>query len=271
MFGKKKDKAGKSPPPESKDGGFERLKRKNSAKLLKQRVVFAVLILVLLAVFVIGATTIFFRVHTINVKGNSFYNNSDIVNASGIKKDMNIYLIDDNRVSTAIISNFPYVRTVSVDRVIPNTVNLNLKCDSPDYYVEIAGECFVVSGDLRVMQNFNSKDELLEVHPNIKKLTGGEVSRAVVGSELEYVRTAYSAQAKELLSVLEASEIFEGVSSIDFSDRFNMYITYAGRLKANIGNNDDIQLKLRFMNEIVKDLGEATGTIPMTLYLIFLV
>ena len=260
MKSKRKDQAGK---PTKNNGGFERLKRKNSVRLLRQRVLYTVLIILLLAVFLIGSVAIFFRVHSITVKGNTIYNDSDIVTASGIKKDMNIYLIDDDSVATAILSAFPYVRTVKVSRAIPNAVTLTLDCDEPNYYTEIEGECFVLSRDLRVMQRFENREELLTEHPEIKKLTGGEISRAVVGSELVFVNSSYSKQAKELLMILESAEVFSGVSSIDFSDRFNVYVTYDGRLKANIGNSDNIELKLRFMNEIVKDLGQAQGTIDI--------
>ncbi len=257
---KKKERPEK---PTKKNVGFERLKRKNSTKLLRQRVLYTVLIVLLLAVFLIGIVGIFFRVHSITVKGNTVYSDSDIISASGIEKDMNIYLIDDHSVVTAILSGFPYVRTVKVSREIPSSVTLTLKCDEPNYYTEIGGECFVLSRDLRVINRFESKEDVLTAHPEIKKLIGGEVSRAVVGSELEYVNSSYSKQAKQLLSLLESAEVFEGISAVDFSDRFNVQLTYDSRLKANIGNSDDIELKLRFMNEIVKDLGEARGTIDL--------
>lgn len=257
---KKKERAR---TPTKKNVGFERLKRKNSTRLLRQRVLYTVLIVLLLAVFVIGIVGIFFRVHTITVKGNTVYSDSEIISESGIEKDMNIYLIDDRSVSTAILSAFPYVRTVKLTREIPTGVTLTLKCDEPNYYTEIGGECFVLSRELRVMQRFDTKEELLTAHPDIKKLIGGEVRRAVVGSELEYVSKSYSKQAKELLLILESAEVFAGISSIDFSDRFNVQLTYDSRLKANIGNSDDIELKLRFMNEIVKDLGQARGTIDI--------
>ncbi len=263
MDEKKKQKVRGGSTDKKKNVGFERLKRKNTARLFRQRILYTLLIILLLAVFAVGMVAIFFRVHAITVKGNKFYNDSDIISASGIEKDMNIYLIDDNSVVTSILSHFPYVRTVKVEREIPNGITLSLNCDDPNYYTEIAGEFFVLSRDLRVMQRFENKDELLSAHPDIKRLTGGTVSRAISGSELEFVNSAYSKQGKELLAVLEASEIFPGVSSIDFSDRFNVHVTYEGRLKANIGNSDEIELKLRFMNEIIKDLGEARGTIDI--------
>ncbi len=263
MSDNKKKKVNRADGAGKGGGGFERLKRKNSARLFRRRVFYTSLFAVLLCVCLIGIVAIFFRVHAITVKGNTIYNEGDIVNASGIKQDMNIYLINDKSVVTRILAQFPYVRTVEVDRVIPSGITLTLNCDDPNYYMDIEGEYFILSRDLRVLNRFKTLDELKTAHPEAKKLVGGEVSRAIVGSEMVFVNTAYSETAKELLAILEASEIFAGVSSVDFSDRFNMQVVYDSRIKANIGNNDETALKLRFMNEILKDLGEARGTIDI--------
>lgn len=257
---KKENKPSSAP---GSGGGFERLKRKNKRKLLRRRVFYLVLLAVLLLVFAIGIVAIFFRVSSITVEGNVAYEDSEIIEASGIEKGMNIYLIDDSSVSSRILSQFPYVRTVDVDRNIPGNIVIDMKCDSPDYYFEICGEYFVVSRDMRVMKRFTDKETLKAELPDVIKLTGGDIKTAIVGRELEFVISSYSDTAKQLLSILESTEIFSGVSSVDFSDRFNMYVVYRSRLKANIGNSDETELKLRFMNEIVKDLGEAKGTIDI--------
>lgn len=263
MMEAKKNQGNKSAFARKGGGGFERLKRKNKRKLLRRRVFYLVLLVVLLLTFIIGAVAIFFRVSSITVEGNNVYNDGDIIDASGIEKGMNIYLINDNSVATGILSAFPYVKTVNLERNVPGSVVLDLKCDEPNYYMEIAGEYFVLSRELRVMDRFTDKDELKAALPNVKKLTGGDVKTAIVGTELEFVSSSYSKTAKEILSILEGTEVFEGVSSVNFSDRFNMYVVYKSRLKANIGNSDEALLKLRFMNEIVKDLGEARGTIDI--------
>lgn len=263
---KKKTPKGKAkaPPEVRTDKGFERLKRKNSRKLFTQRLFYLILLAVLLIVFTVGAVAIFFRVSSVTVKGNGdIYGKDEIVEASGIKKGMNIYLVDDDSVITNLLSAFPYIKTVKVDRNIPSNVTLELRCDLPNYYFEIAGEYFVVSGDLKVVQRYTDKEAMKTDLPNIKKLTAGDIKSAIVGSELVFVNDSYTKALKELLSVLEATELFDGVSSIDLSDRFNMYIVYDSRLKANIGNSDELTLKLRFMNEVVKDLGEARGTIDI--------
>lgn len=264
MFNKKKRRKDKPSPEKRADLGFERLKRKNSRRLFTQRLFYLILLAVLLVVFAVGAVAIFFKVSSVTVTGNGeIYSEEEIVEASGIKKGMNIYLVDDDSVVTNLLSAFPYVKTVTVDRNIPSNVTLELRCDLPNYYFEISGEYFVVSRDLRVVQRYTDKEAMKADLPKIKKLTAGDIKSAIVGSELIFVNSSYAKSLKELLSVLEATELFDGVSSVDLTDRFNMYVVYDGRLKANIGNSDELALKLRFMNEVVKDLGEARGTIDI--------
>lgn len=259
---KAKDAAALGIKPET-DGGFARLKRKNTVRHVRQRVFYFVLLIVLAAVFLCGAVAIFFRVSSVSVQGNDMYSDEDIKAASGIQDGMNIYLIDDTSVRANILSAFPFVKTVKLTRNVPSGITLLLQCDEPGYYVEINGEFFIVSDDLRVLERMWTKEAVKEKYPKIKKLTAGSIKRAVVGSELAFVNENYSDVGVQLLKVLAASEINEGVTSVDFSDRFNIYVVYDSRLKANLGNTDDIDLKLRFMNEIVKDLGQARGTIDI--------
>ncbi len=261
----KKDREDKQKTAETANvnGGFKRLKRKNSTKLFKQRLLYVILLVLLSAVFLVIAVALFFRVSKIKVEGNSLYNDDEIIAASGIVADMNIYLVDETEVGGNIISEYPYVRKVSVLRHIPSTVVLQLECDSPDYYIEINGQFFVISEEQRVLQRFMTKEELLESYPDVIKLTAGDVQSAIVGHKIAYVDDSYKSTGEEVLSALKKSEMYSGISSVDLTDRFNIYVVYDSRLKTNIGNTDDLELKLRFLNEIINDLGDARGTIDL--------
>lgn len=245
------------------DGGFKRLKKKNSARHVKQRVYYFLLLSALSLIFIIGIVAVFFRVTDINIKGSTVYTDREIIASSGIKKGENIYSVKEEDVQKAILLKNPYVRSVKVKRSIPNKINIDLKCDSPDFYVDICGEYFVISPQLRVLERFFEKEELLNKYPDIILFKAGNIRSAIVGSDVSFVNESYEDAAKDLLSVLCKTEVFEGVSSVDFSDRFNVKIVYDSRLEANIGNGDDVELKLRFMNEIVKDLGNGRGSIDI--------
>lgn len=245
------------------DGGFRRLKQKNTARHIRQRIYYVVLLTFLLLIFILGAVAIFFRITDIQIEGNTVYSDEEILNSSGISEGMNIYLVKEQDVQRSILTKHPYVRSVSVDRDVPNSVVIDLECDSPSYYVELGGEYFVLSKNLRVLERFFDKDRMTEAHSDIRCFKASEIKSAIVGSELEFVTPGYSESAKEVLGVLEECEIFPEITSIYFDDRFNIGIVYQGRLKANIGNGEEAEIKLRFMNEIVKDLGDARGTIDI--------
>ncbi|MBR5515106.1 MAG: FtsQ-type POTRA domain-containing protein [Clostridia bacterium] len=245
------------------DGGFRRLKQKNSKRHLKQRLYYFFLLTALLLIFVITVVAVFFRVTDIRVNGNTAYPDKEIIKASGIEKGENIYSVSEKEVQKGVLLDHPYIRSVNVNRVIPNKINIDLKCDTPDFYVDIYGEYYVISPQLKVLERFFSKEELLAKYPEIKLFKAGEVRSAIVGREMELANPNHSEPAKQLLDVLKKNSVYEGVSSVDFSDRFNIRIVYDSRLEANIGNGEELELKLRFMNEIVKDLGNGKGTIDI--------
>lgn len=245
------------------DGGFRRLKQKNNIRHIKQRIYYVAVLVLLVVIFALAVVLIFFRVSDVKVEGNTVYKDKEIVKASGIEEGVNIYMISEGDVQAKLLTEFPYIRTVNVEKNIPNTVTLDLECDSPSYYLEIGKEYFVISGNLRVVERFMTKDEMLEKHPDIRYFRVSEIRSAIVGSELEFIHSGYSESAKSFLKVLEGTEIFEEITSVYFDDRFNICVVYDNRLKANVGNGESADLKLRFMKEIVEDLGNVRGTIDI--------
>lgn len=245
------------------DGGFRRLRQKNSARHIRQRIYYAVALLLLLSIFIIGVIAIFFRVSEIKVKGDMPYTEKEIVKASGIEKGSNIYLVDKDEVQNRIVYEYPYISAVDVERNLPGEIDLNVAAHTPDYYIEIGAEYFVVSRELRVLERISTIEELENKYPEAINVKVDDVKKAVVGSNIEFVTRSYFDSAKNFLGILYDNEIKEGVTSVDFTDRFNIYVIYDHRLKANLGNGEESRLKLKFMYEIVKDLGDARGTIDI--------
>lgn len=243
--------------------GFERLKRKKTVRHIKRRVFTAVLLVFLCAVFFVGTLGIFFRISEITVNGNEVYNDQDIIDASGIEYGANIYLLDTGKVENTLKAEFPFIKRVKIERDIPQRVILNVSCDDPIYYLEICGEYFVVSRELRVLERNESLDVLTGRYPEIKRLLTTEVEEAVVGRPLVFTRQNYFEAVREFLDILEVSECFEGLTTVDITDRFYIVLIYDHRLKASMGDPNDADLKLRFLYEVIKDLGDQSATIDI--------
>lgn len=243
--------------------GFERLKRKKTVRHIKRRVLTAVLLVFLCAVFFLGTLGIFFRISEVSVSGNDVYNDQDIIDASGIEYGANIYLLDTGRVESLLKAEFPFIKYVKISRDIPQRVVLNVECDKALYYVEICGEYFVVSRELRVLERDSSLETITGRYPEIKRLLTSDIEEAVVGRNLVFTRDNYFEAVKDFLDILEVTECFEGLTTIDIRDRFSISLIYNHRLKASLGDPTDAELKLRFMYEVIKDLGDQSGTIDI--------
>jgi cell division septal protein FtsQ len=172
-------------------------------------------------------------------------------------------LLDTAQVSATLRREFPYIKRVKIERDIPQKVILNLECDSAIYYVEICGEYFAVSRDLRVLERAEEIETLTGKYPEIKRLLTTDVEEAVVGRVMVFTRANYYEAVRNFLMLLESSECFEGLSTIDVSDRFSINLIHNHRIKASIGDPTDAELKLRFLHEVLKDLGDQSATVDV--------
>jgi len=243
--------------------GFERLRRKKTVRHIKRRVFTAVLLVFLCVVFFVLTLGVFFRISEISVNGNDVYNDQDIIESSGIAYGSNIYLLDTAEVSATLKREFPYIKRVKIERDIPQKIVLNLECDVAVYYVEICGEYFAVSRDLRVLERAEELETLTGKYPEIKKLLTTDVEEAVVGKTMVFTRANYYEAVKAFLGLLESTECFDGLTTVDVSDRFSINLIHNHRIKASIGDPTDAELKLRFLHEVLKDLGDQSATVDV--------
>ena len=243
--------------------GFERYRRKKKRNSVKRKILTGLLLLTLCVVFLIIAVGVFFRVSEIRINGNVYYKDQDIIDASGIEYGKNIYLVSSSAVSERIVADFPFVKKVDLSRKVPSTVVLDLECDDPMCFEEIEGEYFLLSSGLHVLDRLNSADDLAARYPEVKRLVTSGATEVVVGRDMVFDKEAYAANLNEIVDAVAQSELFEGLTTIDVSDRFNIVLVYAHTVKATLGDSVDLDLKLRFLGEIIKDVGTSGGTIDI--------
>ncbi len=76
---------------------------------------------------VIAACVVFFRINTVTVKGNSRYTAEEVVEASGIVNGDNLIAISKSKIASAIRMKLPYVESVSIQRKLPDGVELTVR------------------------------------------------------------------------------------------------------------------------------------------------
>ena len=81
---------------------------------------------ILAAVAVVAALTLFFKVETIEVTGANRYQAEEIIAASGVEIGDNLILLDRWRVSQRIYTSLPYITDVRPKQKFPNTLDIEV-------------------------------------------------------------------------------------------------------------------------------------------------
>ena len=88
---------------------------------------YKLLCLVVIVAAIVVALSLFFKVEHIAVDGNSRYTNVEVVSASGVKQGDNLFLMNKYNVAGRISGALPYVEAVSINRDLPDTLQIHIQ------------------------------------------------------------------------------------------------------------------------------------------------
>ena len=85
------------------------------------------LCILLIAGAVVAALTVFFKVQSITVSGNARYTSEEIIAASGIEIEDNLFLLNKYSAAQAIFEKLPYVEEATINRALPDTIVITVR------------------------------------------------------------------------------------------------------------------------------------------------
>lgn len=228
---------------------------------------------------VIFGMSIFFKVETVNVSGNSKYSPWEVSEAAGIENGSNLLTISRARVSGSILSTLPYVDTVRVGIILPDTVNIEITELDVVYAIQDSdGNWWLMNSDGKIVEQTNgvSAKEYTQVlgvrlqTPEVGQQavayeTGqttipvavpddttpeGEVTTepttdpaaqtiAVGVTSAERLQTVMS-----VLQQLSNNSITGKIDSVDVSSLYAIELWYDERFQINLGNATRLEYKI---------------------------
>ena len=244
------------------DDRYEKLRSKNRTKHLRRSIFSVITALVLSIAFIIVCASLFLRIHQVNITGSEFYDDTEILETSGVETMQNLYAINKREIESAIMTNYPYIKNVTITRQLPTTLSFLIEEDLPAYYVEIAGEYFILSDSLRVLELCSSEAEARTRSEEIRRLVAPQIIYAVVGQNVRFSGNSMFVYTSSMLEELSETTLYEKVSEIDVSDKFSITLRYDNRFDVMLGNNQDIRAKASFAMGMIESFSaEAAGTI----------
>ena len=242
----------------------------------------------------VGAT-VFFRVETVVVSGNSRYTQEEVVAASGIELGDNLYAMNKFHIQQQIREQLPYIAEVSIQRGLPSTILIQVaECravarvmpsQASAQTAAPEGDGAAESGGTDTSEEaapLEQADEAWLINVSGKLLEAAPADSAeleVTGLTLLMPRAgtmiavpegeeARRSALLELLQALEEQGMLEQVSSIKLEST-QLQMRYLDRFDVKILLNGDFSYLLQVLAEAVADLDErvgptCTGTLDLT-------
>ena len=222
-----------------------------------------VLSVLLTAVAVVAALTLFFKVDQVVVSGNSRYSAEEIIEVSGVEQGDNLILMDKYHIAEKLYTELPYITEVRINRKLPDVLMVEV--------VETQAVAAIKGGSSTWLMDSGGK--LLEVvsasmakkYITLEGLTAE--SPAISGKLKLGEESPISAQRLlELMQALKQWGMLEKTTSLDASDPDYMVLSYDGRFQVEMFYDADFDFKLICLQAAVAQLEpNETGTIRMTM------
>ena len=214
----------------------------------------------------VAALTLFFRVDTIVVTGQSRYTAQEIQEASGIQQGDNLLLLNKYNASGSIAQQLPYIEEIRIHKEMPETLRIEVReCETPVAVVQDGFTWLISSsGKGKIVDQLDAS-----AAGDYAQVTGCTLLAPSIGSEV-VLGSEFSLQQESLLGLLSALEeegMLPNLDSISLEDLSVIRMGYLDRFTVKLPYGADYASKMRILklaieSDYVQD--NMTGTFDMT-------
>lgn len=216
--------------------------------------------LVIVAV-VIFSVAIFFKVHSVEVHGNSIYDSQTVAAASGLESGDNLLAVNKARVAGKIKAALPYVEQVRIARVLPDTIVLEVTESDAVFSVKSdSGQSWLMSFSGKLLEQVTG--EAASKHPTV---TGFTITNPEIGAQAKSQNVENLSAALTLLKELDGTGLATKVSKLDVSKPYDMVLWYTDQYEILLGGVEQVDYKIQYLLAVLQQLTQyQTGTIDLT-------
>ena len=223
-------------------------------------VLYKLLTLVVVCAAAVLALTLFFKVESVEVTGNSRYSAQEIQDACGVQLGDNLYLLSKPDMVQRLHQRLPYIDEVRITRSLPNTLRVQVTEFTTVYAVEQEGPVWLLTSGGKIVETAAERGDvpLIDGCELLAPSLSGDVSFAL---ELQNRQESLFA----LLTALESAELTEGVRAIHLGDPTVLTMDYTERFSVEMPYSADYPRLLRYLTLVIEELEtNLTGVIDLT-------
>ena len=223
-------------------------------------VLYKLLTLVVVCAAAVLALTLFFKVESVEVTGNSRYSAQEIQDACGVSLGDNLYLLSKPDMVQRLHQQLPYIDEVRITRRLPNTLCVQVTEFTTVYAVEQEGTVWLLTSGGKIVETAAERGDtpLIDGCELLAPSLGGDVSFAL---ELQNRQESLFA----LLTALESAELTGAVRAIHLGDPTVLSMDYTERYTVEMPYGADYPRLLRYLTLVIEELEtNLTGVIDLT-------
>ena len=260
-------------------GQSKQRRRRRRARRDGTPTVLVLLCLILTVVAMILAATIFFKIETVTLTGDTRYSQQYVADASGLKIGDNLVLFDKISVKAGIYEACPYLDTVQIRRRYPSGIEIIVtecepvavlqdeKAEIPDPEDETKTVTIGQTGCWLMDRNGKLLERIPYSQPTeLTRIYGLTLVEPKIGKTVEILQEDTKKPLFLLLNTAEDDGILQDIGGMDFSEPYAIRFNYLDRFVVKVGSTEDLELKMRYLHLIVEEkLGSnAAGTLDLS-------
>lgn len=178
---------------------------------------------------VAAACIIFFRVNDVVVKGNQRYTAQEIIDVAGIKQGDNLFTISASGVSRELQNRLPYIRAVSVRRLLPDTLSITVTEGKAVAAVAQGSKWWLMDADGKLLEEGTSPGSCATV-TGIVPLAPAVGTHLAAGEE----QSARVETLRTLLGALGENGLLDDLNSVELGEDYRVTFVYRERFTVHI-------------------------------------
>ncbi|MBQ4322963.1 MAG: FtsQ-type POTRA domain-containing protein [Clostridia bacterium] len=248
---------------------MEKLREKQRRRRRKRTLRLLAISPLIALVFVAGLSFLT-RIDTVLVRNNSLYATSAIRSDFGFSVGDSIFSVDRDKLASQITVSCPYVKNAEVEYGFPNRIEISLTPATVCFAVRFrqvtldsdtngGGDTSSEEHVLLLDEDFKVLEEVSQIPENVLFVDGMDIFSYKVGYVLDGEDNIQTGIVRDLIDNLKRCELYDHVSDIDLTKKYNITMTIHDVISVELGNSESFDAK---MNMLVKILGENDITVP---------
>ncbi len=214
-------------------------KKQSKVRKLRRKLAFFALSFVVICVGVLLVLTVFFKINAINITGEKFYSNQQVIGSADIEIGDNLFSVNEKKLNEILAKELPYIKSIKLTRKLPDTLNIQVNLTR-----EAAA---LINGDGYLLVDATGKvldKNASMLRENVAVVSGVKVKKAQEGSLVELNSDEVTRDFITIISTLEESG-FVGITEISLSAKNEFKLIYEDRITIKLGTMENLAVKLQ--------------------------